>query len=61
MYYGVAWSIATTLFQVLQQARHKIKTSCGVSDHVYSNEDTTITSIGQENGFGLALWALTQL
>ena len=26
MYYGVAWSVATTLFQVLQQARHKIKT-----------------------------------
>ena len=30
MYYGVAWSVATTLFGVLQKAKHKIKTDYGV-------------------------------
>ena len=47
MYYGVAWSVATTLFEVLQKAKHKIKTSYGVSTPVYGDEETVISGIGQ--------------
>ena len=58
MNYGVAWSVAITLFEVLQKARPKIKTGYGVSDPVYSNEETAISVIGQGNGLGPAQWAL---
>ena len=55
MYYGVAWSVATTLFEVLQKTKQKIKTGYGVSTPVYSDKETTISSIGQGNGLGPAL------
>ena len=58
MYYGVKWSVATTLFNVLQKAKHKIKTGYSVSDSVYGDEETAISSIGQGNDLGPALWAL---
>ena len=58
MYYGVAWSLATTLFEVLQKAKHKIKTGYGVSTPVYGNKESAISSIGQGNGLGPTLWAL---
>ena len=58
MYFGVAWYMATTLFEVLQKAKHKIKTGYGVSDPVYGNEEPTISGIGQGNGLGPALWTL---
>ena len=58
MYYGVAWSLATTLFEVLQKAKNKIKTGYGVSAPVYGNEESSIFGIGQGNGLGPALWAL---
>ena len=58
MYYGVAWSVANTLFQVLQEARHKIKMGYSVLDLVYGDEETAIYGIGQGNGLGPALWAL---
>ena len=58
MYYGVAWSVATTLFTVLQKACHKIKTGYGVSNPVYGNEETAISGISQSNGLGPALWVL---
>ena len=55
MYYGVAWSVVSTLFDVLQKAKHKIKTGYGVSAPVYGDEATTISGIGQGNGLGPAL------
>ena len=58
MYYGVAWSGATTHFGVLQKAKHKIKTSYGVSAPVYGDEARAISSIGQGNGLSPVLWAL---
>ena len=58
MYYGVAWSVATILFEVLQKARHEIKTSYGVSAPVYGDKETAISGIGQGNGLGPTLWAL---
>ena len=58
MYYGVKWSVATTLFNVLQKAKHKIKTGYGVSDPVYGDEETAISGISQGNGLGPTLWAL---
>ena len=57
VYYGVAWSVATTLFEVLQKAQHKIKTSYGVSDPVYGKKESAISGIGQSNGLDPALWA----
>ena len=56
--FGVAWSIAATLFQVLQQARHKIKTVYGVSDPVYGSNASSLAGSGQGNGLGPALCAL---
>ena len=58
MFSGFPWAIARTLFQVLQRAKHSIKTGYGVSAPVYSNEDSAIAGIGQGNGLGPALWAL---
>ena len=58
MYYGVAWSVTTTLFEVLHKDKHKIKTGYGVSAPVYDDEETKISGIGQGNGLGPALWAL---
>ena len=55
MCYEVAWSVATTLFEVLPKAKHKIKTGYGVSAPVYGDEETAISSIGQDNGLGPAL------
>ena len=52
MYFGVPWSIATTLFLVLQQARHSIKTGYGHSKPVYGDLSA---GIGQGNGLGPAL------
>ena len=49
--------MATTLFGVLQKAKHKIKTGYGVSTPVYGNKESTISCIGQGNGLGPALWA----
>ena len=49
MYYGVAWSVASTLFGVLQKAKHKIKTGNGVSAPVDCDEATAISGIGQGN------------
>ena len=34
MHFGVAYSVATTLFSILQKAMHKIKTGYGVSEPV---------------------------
>ena len=50
--------MATTLFEVLQKAKHKIKTGYGVSAPVYGEEKTAISGIGQGNGLNPALWAL---
>ena len=58
MYYRVTWSVATTLYQVHQCERHKIKAVYGVSDPVYSNEEIVISGIDLGNGLGLALLAL---
>ena len=58
MYYDVQWLVVTTLFYVLHKAKHKIKTSYGVLDPVYYDEDTTIYVISQGNELGPALWAL---
>ena len=58
MYYGVKWSIVTTLFKVLQKVKHQIKTGYGVFDPVYGDKQTAISSIGQGNGLGPSLWAL---
>ena len=58
MYYRVAWSIASTLFGVLQKAKHKIKTGYGVSAPVYGYEATSISGIDQGIGLGPTLWAL---
>ena len=55
MYFGVPWSIATTHFLVLQQARHSIKTGCGHLKPVY--EDLS-AGICQGNGLWPALWCL---
>ena len=55
MYFGVAWSVATTLFEVLQKAKHKIKTGYGVSAPVYGDEEMAISGIGQGNRLGPAL------
>lgn len=52
MHFGVAQSIATTLFQVLQKVLHKIKTGYGVSVIVYGNKNVSITGIGYGNGVG---------
>ena len=48
----------STVFGVLQKAKHKIKTGYGVSAPVYGNEESTISGIGQGNGLWPALWAL---
>ena len=58
MYYGVTWFIATTLFNLLQKAKHKIKTGYGVSNPVYGEEETAISDIGQGNVLSPVLWAL---
>ena len=58
IYYGVAWSVATTLFKVVQKAKHRIKTSYGVSASVYGNKESAISGFGRGNGLGPALWAL---
>ena len=58
MYYGLAWSVTTTLFEVLQNACHKIKTGYRVSDPIYGNEETALSGISQGNSFGPAIWAL---
>ena len=58
IHYGVVWSVVTTLFEVLQKAKHKIKTGYGVSTPIYGDEETAISGIGQGNGLGPALWAL---
>ena len=58
MYNGVAWSVTTTPFQVLQKARHKIKTGYGVLDPVYGDQVTAISGIWQGNGLEAAIWAL---
>ena len=50
--------MVTTLFGVLQKAKHKIKTGYGVSAPLYGDEETTISGISQGNGLGPALWAL---
>ena len=50
--------MATTLFEVLQKAKHKIKTGYGISAPVYSDKETAISGIGQGNWLGPALWAL---
>ena len=39
MFFDVPWLVATNLFQVLQEARHCIKTGYGVSEPVYGNND----------------------
>ena len=43
--------------KVLQKAKHKIKTSYGVSDPVYGKKESAISGIGQSNGLDPALWA----
>ena len=55
IYFGVHWSIAATLFLVLQQAQHSIKTGYGLSKPVYGD---LFAGIGQGNGIGPALWCL---
>ena len=46
MFFGVPWAITRTLFQVLQRAKHSIKTGYGVSKPVYGNEESPIADIG---------------
>ena len=58
MFYGVTWLVATTLFQVLQKARYKIKTEYRVSEPVHGDKESVIAEIGQGNGLRPALWAL---
>ena len=58
MSFGVPYLAATTLFQVIAKARHKIKTGYGTSDWVYGDEEIPISGVGQGNGLGPALWAL---
>ena len=50
--------IASNIFLVLQQARHRIKIGYGLSEPVYRYEDkkVPITGIGQGNRLGPALW-----
>ena len=38
MHFGIAYSVATTLFFLLQKAMHKIKTGYSVVESVYGNE-----------------------
>ena len=58
----VLWrGVATTLFDVLQKAKHKIKTGYRVSSPVYGDEETAISGIGQGNGLGPALYQLHHL
>ena len=58
MYCGIVWSVATTLFGILQKAQHKIKTGYGVSAPIYGDEQSTISGIGQGKRLGPALWVL---
>ena len=58
MHFGIAYTVATTLFSILQKAMHRIKTGYGVSDPVYGNEKRPLAGIGQGNGLGPALWCL---
>ena len=58
MYYGGKWFVATTLFNVLQKAKHKIKMGYGLLDPVYGDEEIAISGSGQGNGLGPALWVL---
>ena len=44
-YYGVVWLVATTLFEVLQKAQHKITTGYGVSAPVYGNEESLLSLV----------------
>ena len=57
VFFGVPWMIACTLFLVLKQTRHSIKTGYGVSKLVYGNKDPNnpIGGIGQGNGIGPSL------
>ena len=45
--------------QTLQQAKHDIKTGFGRSEAVYGDTPIPIRGIGQGNGLGPTLWALT--
>ena len=58
MQVGIAYSVATTLFSILQKVMHTIKTGCGVSEPVYGNEERPLASIGQGIGLRLVLWCL---
>ena len=60
MVFGIPWAIARNFFLVLQQARHSIKTSYGVSKPVYGNKDANnpIAGIKKGNGIGPLLWVL---
>ena len=60
MFFGVPWKIARNLFRILEKGRHRIKTSYGISEPIYCNEDEKepITGIGQGNRMGPSLWCL---
>ena len=59
MSFGVPHLICKVLFQTLQQAKHHIQTGFGRSEAVYGKKDVPLSGIGQGNGLGPTLWALT--
>ena len=46
MNFGVVYTVATTLFLILQKTRHQIKTKYGVSELVYGDRTVPVARIG---------------
>ena len=53
---GASPSSVSTLLQTLQQMKYKVKTSLGLSEESFSNEDDWVLGTLQGSGASLCLW-----
>ena len=58
MSFGVAGETARTMFKVLQETEHHIKTGFGRSEKAYGNKPVSQQGSSQGNGIGPTLRAL---